>query len=649
MTSFRCSVLIGLVSCLLPWEIRAQSPSRDVSEALHRKLGVLRERLASLPDRRPARDVRRADIRIYAKAVEWILRHQEFYKPGYGKDALWVLETGLARADAWRQGRLGWGETAGRHLLGYVSRVDGSVQPYAVTLPDGFHPKRARRWPLHVVLHGRGGTLNEVRFIRQHSGKPPQEGQDWIQLDVFGRTNNAYRWSGETDVFEAMKDLQSRYRIDEKRITLWGFSMGGAGAWHLGLHHPSRWSSFGAGAGFVDFYKYQNVKTLLPDWQDKTLRIYDAVRYAENLSVVPGITYGGERDKQLAASLMMQQAAQLADVPLEVLIGPKMGHKFDPKSFRTFMAFHARHAEKGRAPFPGKREFRFVTYTLKYNQCEWLTIHELDEPYQKTEVKSAFGSDGVLELTTDNVHALSIARGTTDRVRIDGGEPVLLESSAGGFLPDVYFLRAGKNWVTLDYEESLEFQENPLRNKRHNLQGPIDDAFMEPFLCVRGTGEPWSDKQAAWSSGQLARFEREYDKWLRAKVPVVDDRDVTESMISDRHLILFGDPGSNSLIQRILPDLPVRWTAEHFEIGGKSYATDQAGFVMIFPNPLNPKRYVVLNTGHTMHEKDFRASNSWLFPKLGDVAVIRFDGRETSPDATVVWAAIFESDWTLPE
>ena len=36
----------------------------------------------------------------------------------------------------------------------------------------------------------------------------------------------------------------------------------------------------------------------------------------------------------------------------------------------------------------------------------------------------------------------------------------------------------------------------------------------------------------------------------------------TPEMIERKHLILFGDPGSNPLIAKVLPDLPVEWTKE---------------------------------------------------------------------------------------
>ena len=70
----------------------------------------------------------------------------------------------------------------------------------------------------------------------------------------------AYRWAGETDVFEAIESVRKRYNIDPKRIALRGFSMGGGGAWHLGLHYPDQWAVVEAGAGFVETKVHAKVR-----------------------------------------------------------------------------------------------------------------------------------------------------------------------------------------------------------------------------------------------------------------------------------------------------------------------------------------------------------------------------------------------------
>ena len=92
--------------------------------------------------------------------------------------------------------------------------------------------------------------------------------------------------------------------------------MGGAGAWHLGLHHPGAWCSVEAGAGFVDTKKYAKLDKL-PAYQEKSVLIHDAVDYALNAFDVPIAGYGGEDDPQLRASVAVKEALEAAKVPVE--------------------------------------------------------------------------------------------------------------------------------------------------------------------------------------------------------------------------------------------------------------------------------------------------------------------------------------------
>lgn len=640
-----CAVLLMTLSAA----VQAQAPAPEDAARLQRELVRLDAALQALPeDRRSGTAF--VDAAVCAKATEWILRHEEFYRPQYVKAVDEVLALGFSRVEGIQQGLTKWGHAPGGHGLAYRSKVDGSVQPYALTLPRGFDSSKAKAWPLYVVLHGRSNNLTEASFVAQIEGKEAPESQTWIQLDVFGRTNNAYRWAGESDVFEALADVQRRYRIDEQRVTLWGFSMGGAGAWHLGLHHPSRWASVGAGAGFVDYYAYQKKTEKLPEPQHTLLTIYDSTGYAENLANVPFITYGGEEDPQLLASTTMKSLAEQADVPLQMLVGPKMGHKFDDQSLAKFMAFLAEHNATGRSRAPGKREIRFTTHTLKYNACEWLKIEEQLEPFAASTIESRDGDDNVLEITTTNVAALSIDRQIANRVSLDGSEPLPLLDAADGLLPDVYcVLGDDGNWTVLDYDDSRSFMENTEGHKRHDLQGPIDDAFMGPFVCVKGTGQPWSPQLQSYSEKTLTRFSAEYDKYLRGTLPMVEDNAVSDKVVERNNLILFGDPGSNAVIARVLNELPIEWTREAITVNGKSYDPATHAAVFVFPNPMNPTRYIVINSGMTMRAKDFEASNANLFPKLGDIAVIKYAiGTNGGLTEETVWSGMFDGHWQLP-
>src|SRR5205823_13648629 len=93
----------------------------------------------------------------------------------------------------------------------------------------------------------------------------------------------------------------------------------------------------------------------------------------------------------------------------------------------------------------------------------------------------------------------------------------------------------------------------------------------------------------AYAEAALKRFQAEWRLGFRGEVPVKDDRDVTAADWREANLILFGDPGSNSILAKIAAQLPLRWNREGVEAAGRSYGPDRIP-VVIYPNPLSPDR-----------------------------------------------------------
>ena len=58
-------------------------------------------------------------------------------------------------------------------------------------------------------------------------------------------------------------------------------------------------------------------------------------------------------------------------------------------------------------------------------------------------------------------------------------------------------------------------------------------------------------------------------------------------------------------------------------------------------NPINPLRYVVVNSGHTFGAQEFRLTNALLFPRLGDYAVFEVGSKGTDPKDS----GYFDEDW----
>ena len=617
-----------------------QPPSADETRAIGRKLADLSSRVNALRAKR-ADPALIADVDIYRRAAELILRFpEEFANKAFVPNTLAVLDTGLTRASEIEAGAPSWPKKTGHVVRGYVSRVDGTVQPYALTIPasyDGQTPMRLDIWQ-----HGTNRTLTEVAFITQHQAdRPIPPEQDSIQLEPLGRTNVSYRWAGEADLFESLASVQQRYNIDPKRIVLRGFSMGGASSWHLGLHHPGRWAAIEAGAGYTETRRYGRRENL-PPYQEAMLHYYDAVDYSLNAFNTPTVGYGGEIDAQLQASVNIREQLTKEgfrfqqdgpfrwvtnDLRALFLIGPKTGHSWQPDSKAESNAFITQ-ALKSADKDPS--HVRFVTYTTRFNTSYWLTVESLEETYKRAEVDARRSADGKqFIVSTKNVGGIAFegpgGTFTIDDQTLEGGAHPSFEKKSG-------------KWTVAN--RSRPAGAGTGLRKVHGLQGPVDDAFMDAFLCVRPTGTPWHPIAQEWAAKTFDVFSQNFAKWLRGEARAKEDRAIAASDIADYHLILFGDPGSNRVIADIAGKLPIRWSRSEIAIGGRTFAAADHILVLIYPNPLNPKRYVVINSGHTFGDADFRGTNAWLYPRLGDYAVLTGAGD-------VAMSGFFDEAWRL--
>jgi hypothetical protein len=177
------------------------------------------------------------------------------------------------------------------------------------------------------------------------------------------------------------------------------------------------------------------------------------------------------------------------------------------------------------------------------------------------------------------------------------------------------------------------------------LQGPIDDAFLDSFLMVRPTGSSRRERTGAWVEAELTHAIEHWRKQFRGDAQVKDDTAITDADIANSNLVLWGDPDSNRLLARIADKLPVRWQADKLIMGKQNYPADTAMPIIVFPNPLNPRRYVVLNSGFTFREYDY-LNNARQVPKLPDWAIVNTSVKPTSrTPGEIVAAGFFDERW----
>ncbi len=567
------------------------------------------------------------DVLIYHKAVDWALRHDEFYSTNEVATARDLLKRGGERAQALREGKAPWLTQTGLVVRAYQSKIDGSIQPYGLVVPANFVPN-GPPMRLDFWAHGRGEKLTEMSFLDQRHKSPGQfVPPGALVLHLYGRYCCANKLAGEEDLFEALAHAKKYYPVDERRLVVRGFSMGGAACWQFAVHYPGMWAAAAPGAGFSetpDFLKVFQKEDVKPTWFERKLwHMYDCTDYAVNLFNLPTVAYSGEADSQKQAADIMAKALAAENMSLTHIIGPdKTGHSYHKDSIVEINRRIDSIVALGKDPAPDK--VRFTTWTLRYNRSHWLRLDGLEEHWNRARVDATVDlSENMVRLKTVNVSALSIlfpagtcqlVQGSAPRVMLDNQklEAPLVETDKSW---TAHFRKLAGKWSLAAFPD-----ESTLR-KRPGLQGPIDDAFLDSFMMVRPTGQPLNERVGKWADTEMKHAIEHWRRQYRGDARVKDDITITDADIAQHNLVLWGDPTSNKLLARILDRLPIRWDAQNVRAGALSYSAAEHVPVMIYPNPLNPKKYVVLNSGFTFREYDY-LNNARQVPKLPDYAVI---------------------------
>ena len=205
------------------------------------------------------------DVQIFYNAVYYALKYNEILNAKEIPLAKAQLKQGTERAQQLRAGKPSWTTQTGLVVRGYVSKIDGSVQPYGLIVPATYQSNLPFAYRLDIWFHGRGETLTEINFLndrQKNAGQftPPNA----FVLHPYGRYCNANKFAGEVDTFEALAHIRQQYPIDENRISVRGFSMGGAATWHFAVHHAGLWAAAAPGAGFAETAEYLKLGTSEP-------------------------------------------------------------------------------------------------------------------------------------------------------------------------------------------------------------------------------------------------------------------------------------------------------------------------------------------------------------------------------------------------
>ena len=514
----------------------------------------------------------------------------------------------------------------------YLSSIDDSPQPYYVYVPkqhDGI-----KHLPAIVYLHGYSPDLDKLNWqMIPQSLLDLCDRYGYYLVAPFARSNTDFQGVGEVDVVQAFQLLAKQYPIDVERVFLLGYSMGGMGAFTVGGHMPDVWAGVVAVSSRADYYLWQGFdRAKVEPYKRRLIDAEFGASMPGNFRALPILMYHGGADTLVKVERPRQFAAALekmgADVTLRELEGED--HWIMSDVLRNDLVFRWM-AKRKRNPWPA--EVDFTAQTIKYRRSYWVTVLEMARWGEPVRVHAKFNADKtVLDVTTHNVASLRLELskelvGAEPKltVKINGKEHKIDEPGPATF--DVEAVkRVGK-----------------LR-KTPRLCGPVKEAYNRRFTIVVGTGAATRADLARFK-GEAQRAVIEWYLFTKSMAMAKADAQVTPSDIKLSNLMLYGTPANNSILRKIVGKLPIKITRGGFEFQGKKYSNETHGLVMVYPNPLNPTRLVVIRSGLP---HGGRLSPNHKFDLLPDFVIFE-RGVDYDKTNRAIVAGFFDENWQVAE
>jgi pimeloyl-ACP methyl ester carboxylesterase len=520
------------------------------------------------------------------------------------------------QATAWRERARQWIDQASRGedplrraqgqiiMRGYDSPISKLRQGYAVYVPKNYDPSRA--YPLMLVLHG--GSANGNLFLGVVLGNnmnwkeydkhlwddfSPKWSPEWIVVAPDGFGQVMWRFMGDQDVLDVIADVQKHYKVDEDRTVLCGLSNGGVGAYSLGMRYAWRFSAVLAIAGAPSWVQYARAEG--DPLQAEALLPISGMSLAENAINTDFRYFHGNVDPGPMRPAFVQEFSK----HIATLGVPYREKWFDAGHDLLYLVHRhgavfgdLEHVVRNRHP----KEVRVVTGDYRANRQHWVTVTRLTRPPDLARVRAVADGDAI-KVETKNADALSLtlsdvplSPGANLKIDVDGKSVYAgSRQSLGGA---VALVRDGASWKVGSPPSAAGVV------KRPGTSGPITDAYSGAIAHVYGTGDPLLAPKLKKSAERGAKG---WPLWLwRVDQAVVADTEVDEALMRTHHLVLYGTPGTNSVLARIQDQLPIRIQGDAVIVGERRFSGDGVGTKFVYPNPLSPERYVIVQAGPTI-------------------------------------------------
>ncbi|UCD53494.1 MAG: prolyl oligopeptidase family serine peptidase, partial [Phycisphaerales bacterium] len=482
----------------------------------------------------------------------------------------------------------------------FISMIDGSVQYYGLRQATPLSPDDPKP---AVVLTCHGAGVQGLGQSAAYSSK------SWFHIVApTNRRPFGYDWEdyGRADAMEVLDLARASLPHDPSRVYLTGHSMGGHGAWHLGVTYPDRFAAVGPSAGWLSRSSY--VRRQREEAEESALEALvkrceksgDTIALARNLKHSGVYILHGADDNNVRASQAQRMAEVLGEFHHDWVYheergqGHWWGNEYNdggsacvdwPFMFDLF----ARHALP---PSSSVRDVEFVTANPGVSsQCHWLAIegqiHHLD--LSKAHVHTWPGKR-LFQGTTENVAVLRLDVG-----HLRSKEPITVTLDEQTLSDIPYPDQAGALWLRREEGRWQCIAKPPLKHKGPHRYGSIKDELKHRFLFIYGTHG--SDEENAWAFDK-ARYDAE-TYWYRGNgsVEIVKDSDFDPARYRDRTVVLYGNAQTNGAWPALLSDSPVQVRPGQVQVGTRSVKGDDLSAIFIRPRADSNLASVVVVSG----------------------------------------------------
>jgi predicted peptidase len=128
----------------------------------------------------------------------------------------------------------------GRQTAHYAELGDGEEvrMGYWLYLPENYSRKNKQGYPLLLFLHGAGERGADLAAVKRHGPPSLIEGGRHLPFIVVSPQCPEWQFWKVPHLYQLLKEVMKRYRVDADRVYITGLSMGGFGTWAFALEHP---------------------------------------------------------------------------------------------------------------------------------------------------------------------------------------------------------------------------------------------------------------------------------------------------------------------------------------------------------------------------------------------------------------------------